>query len=144
VKSILTAGYAQTPRFSAGQIRTSNAADPAKGLGWKDNGDTTTIGYAFYGDANLDGVTNSGDFSVLATNFNTSGKNWIDGDFNYDGKVNALDFNALATNYCASLPSPALGTLVPEPTSLMLLLSATAVLPRTRRRSSCTATWRLS
>ena len=50
--------------------------------------------YTFAGDANLDGIVNGTDFTLLAGNFNLSNRYWSQGDFNYDGKVNGLDFNA--------------------------------------------------
>jgi hypothetical protein len=56
------------------------------------------------GDANDDAVVDSGDFSVIAQNYNQSGANWSKGDFNNDGKVNALDFNAMASVFGTSDP----------------------------------------
>src|SRR5262249_13982050 len=95
VKTILTAGFAQTPKFSSGQLRTSNAADPAKGLGWVDNAGAKqeTVGYTFYGDANLDGQVDVTDLGSLATNWQTSSI-WAGGDFNYDGFVDVTDLGA--------------------------------------------------
>jgi hypothetical protein len=91
---------------------------------------------AYYGDANLDGMVNSGDFDVLAANFNSVTGAWQTGDFNYDGFVNALDFNALVTNFgqslAGSLPASA-GAMVPEPASLTLLLGLAL---HRRRRSA--------
>jgi hypothetical protein len=81
---------------------------------------TVLLKHTYYGDANLDGIVNTADFSRLATSFNGSNKFWDSGDFNYDGVVNALDFNALAGNFGQSLASPALGALVPEPASALL------------------------
>lgn len=92
--------------------------------------DATTIADAFYnnsrswisGDANFDGVVDSGDFQVLASNFNGAGKSWITGDFDGNGVVNAVDFNKLATNYGESSP-PAMGSLMPEASSLIFLIA---------------------
>jgi hypothetical protein len=94
------------------------------------------VKYTWSGDANLDGVVNSSDFSALAVNFNGSSKDWQTGDFNYDGTVNALDFNMVASNYGLNTPPPgaALGALVPEPTSLWLAAIASAVSCRRRRK----------
>jgi len=57
--------------------------------------------------------------------------------------VNALDFNAVATNFGQStiigapiIGSPALGTLVPEPASMGLILAAGAMTMSRRRRES--------
>jgi hypothetical protein len=58
-------------------------------------------------DANLDGIVNAIDFTILASNFQKTGMSWLTGDFNADGKVNALDFNAIATNYGNTAPTGA-------------------------------------
>jgi hypothetical protein len=96
-------------------------------------GNNILLSYTLLGDADINGSVDSGDFNALANNFNQSGKLWVDGDFNYDGIINALDFNAIATNYGAS-PASALGTLVPEPASLVFLLASSLLI--TRRRHS--------
>jgi autotransporter-associated beta strand protein len=99
---------------------------------------TVVVRYTLSGDANLDGTVNSADFSQIATGFNSSGKDWYQGDFNFDGVVNALDFNAVATNFGATPPpGAALGSLVPEPTMLAMLL-APALMMRRRRVQSRT------
>src|SRR5439155_23144480 len=85
------------------------------------------------GDADLTGSVNTSDFTMLAANFNQSNLFWPQGDFNSDGTVNALDFNALATRFGQSLSAPALGTIVPEPASL-LAASMVAYLARRRVR----------
>jgi hypothetical protein len=97
------------------------------------------VRYTYAGDANLDGVVNSGDFSALATSFNSTSGIWGIGDFNYDGVVNALDFNLLAVNYgLPTLPAPepgaALGALVPEPSGALLALGGLTCVIRRRRR----------
>ncbi len=141
VQSALTAGYGQTPAFSTGALRTSATADAHKGLGWVDNGSTVTVMYTYFGDANLDGKVNALDFNAVATNFGkTPGSDvWAQGDFNYDGNVNTLDFTALAGSFglptlSAPALSPALGTLVPEPTALALLAIGSAAMSTRRRR----------
>jgi hypothetical protein len=86
------------------------------------------------GDSNFDGQVNTADFDVLAGNFNASGLKWSQGDYNFDGIVNALDFNAMASNYgLAPGQVPALGSLVPEPGSISLLLAGLLVARRTSR-----------
>jgi hypothetical protein len=105
-------------------------------LGQSVSSSAVLLATTFYGDANLDGIVNSKDFTLLAQNFNQSGKVWSNGDFNYDGKVNALDFSALASNYgqqtTLAPPLPSVGGLVPEPISLDLLGGAVLLLRRKR------------
>ena len=94
------------------------------------------VRYTLAGDANLDGVVNTADFMALTQNFNSTGSTWVQGDFNYDGRVNALDFNAVASNFGATpTPGVAMGTLVPEPTALCLMLAPAALLRRRRARN---------
>jgi autotransporter-associated beta strand protein len=134
--------------FASGQIRTTNAPDGKHAIGWID--DTANkklrVGYTYSGDADVNGVVNTGDFTALAAHFNntalaTPGSPvWAEGDFNYDGFVNALDFNSLATNIGAAailappLGASGLGSLVPEPGSLSLLALGAATLATRRRR----------
>jgi hypothetical protein len=50
------------------------------------------------GDANLDGVVNGDDFTIVASNLGKSVSGWDQGDFNYDGVVNGIDFTELVAN----------------------------------------------
>jgi hypothetical protein len=138
VQSILAAGYSQPTKFSSGQLRTSNPADPNKGLGWSDNGNSqVVVAYTWYGDANLDGTVNALDFNAVASSFGSSAT-WGGGDFNYDGVVNTADFTVLATNFNKqiALPDGALASLVPEPGAIGLFTSALVGL-RWRRKKKC-------
>jgi len=107
------------------------------------DGDALLIRFTYYGDSNVDGVVDTVDFNLLASNFSQSGKSWQDGDYNFDGTVDTVDFNLLASNFGkAPLPSsPAeLGGLVPEPTAVSLLaIGAIAGLSRRRRNWSSAA-----
>jgi hypothetical protein len=96
------------------------------------SGSNVLVRYTWSGDANLDGVVNALDFNALASNFGgASDRVWNQGDFNYDGLTNTLDFNALSINFNQpAFPSPPLGTLTPEPISLVFA----ALLPLLRRR----------
>lgn len=87
------------------------------------------------GDANGDGKVDSADFDILAGNFGqTTGLSWSQGDFNGDGIVNALDFNTIATNYGFGVSAAALpGSVVPEPSSLLLLFAGASALLTKRR-----------
>lgn len=108
------------------------------------------------GDSNLDGVVGFTDLLALARNYNQAG-NWIEGDSDYDGTVGFTDLLALARNYGQSLASDgglllaqtdlshAFQTdfaravaLVPEPSTLLLMMAAPAILRARPRRSSRT------
>jgi autotransporter-associated beta strand protein len=145
VRSLLTTGFNQNPKFSTSQIRTSNTPDARKGIGYIDatGASQVSIAYTYYGDADLDGAVNTADFTALAAHFNNTAlansgtPAWYEGDFNYDGKVNALDFNMLAANFGQSNPaSPlGLGTVLPEPAGLMMLFVVSGSITRRRRRT---------
>ncbi len=47
--------------------------------------------FTLLGDANLDGIVNSEDFTPFSANVGKNGS-WDQGDFNYDGTVNSEDF----------------------------------------------------
>jgi fibronectin-binding autotransporter adhesin len=137
INAQLATSFAANGFVNNTQIRSSTATAKL-GLGMSDDGSNVTVGYTYYGDANVDGAVNALDFNSLATNFGaTSGKFWYQGDFNYDGKVNSTDFAALAANFNSSLvpaPAPSLGALVPEP-AITGLLSGLALLAARRRRA---------
>ncbi|MGD0769064.1 MAG: autotransporter-associated beta strand repeat-containing protein [Tepidisphaeraceae bacterium] len=78
------------------------------GLGYADGADGVVanltsgqieVAYTLLGDANLDGLVNAADFTILAANFNQPVTGWDQGNFNYDGMVNAADFGDLAANF---------------------------------------------
>ena len=68
----------------------------------------------------------------MATNFNGTSKDWVQGDFNYDGSVDLTDFTFLASNFNFSVPAAGLGAQVPEPSAV--LVAASAVLASRSRR----------
>jgi hypothetical protein len=61
-------------------------------------------------DANQDRKVDLTDFTVLAANFNGTGKHFSQGDFNYDGHVDLTDFTMLAANFNRALPAPSAAT----------------------------------
>ena len=88
--------------------------------------------FTLLGDANLDGVVNSEDFTPFSHNLGQPG-GWDQGDFNYDGIVNTEDFTPFSHNLNQSAilagvledSSSISFANVPEPASMSLLLSAT-------------------
>ncbi|MGA2439439.1 MAG: family 16 glycosylhydrolase [Tepidisphaeraceae bacterium] len=138
------AGYIKSGYNSAGWngpgIISTTAQTPTDGLsygvGYADGADGVVSGlasgqveikYALLGDANLDGLVNAADFTILAANFNQPVTGWDQGDFNYDGLVNAADFTDLSANFnqgasgasmawsAAVLAAPAVPTVVSTP-----------------------------
>jgi arabinogalactan endo-1,4-beta-galactosidase len=107
---------------------------------------TTTdvlVKYTYFGDANLDGVINGSDYTLIDNGFNTGLTGWRNGDFNYDGVINGDDYllidnafntqaapllaGATPTNQIAALPEPSMG---------IVTIMTTAIFLRRRRSQS--------
>jgi len=122
------------------------------------DGSTILIKYTYTGDANLDGIVDMHDYTLLDYSYLHGGvglggaTGWVAGDFNYDGVVDYRDF-VLADASLALHGSPladsmaathavefgeayvdSLAAAMPEPASLALLLLG--AVPLTRRRRS--------
>src|SRR4051794_5999652 len=59
-------------------------------------------------DANHDRTVDLTDFTILAANFNHTGKTFAEGNFDYDpaGRVDLTDFTILAANFNRTMPPP--------------------------------------
>ncbi len=84
------------------------------------------------GDANLDSIVDGSDFIAWNQNKFTSSLAWNDGDFNGDGVVDGLDFIQWNGNKFTSLDHSA----VPEPTTVLVWLTAMASYLSRQRRSN--------
>jgi fibronectin-binding autotransporter adhesin len=111
------------------------------------------VKYTYYGDADLSGTIDGGDYSIIdANNGTTSGATWSTGDFNYDGRVDGSDYslidNAFNMQGSGGLATPMNmvatntaevvgGSAVPEPGTVSILgIAAAALLGRRRRKWS--------
>jgi hypothetical protein len=84
------------------------AANPAQyAVGYADGADGVVAGlsagqieikYTLLGDANLDGVVNGDDFTILVANLGKAVVGWDKGDFLYSGVINGDEFTALVGN----------------------------------------------
>lgn len=82
------------------------------------------------GDANLDGFVDVGDFNIWNENKFSNTAAWCQADFNYDGVTDVGDFNIWNENkFSASDVS-----VVPEPSSTLLVLFGLFTLPLSLRR----------
>ncbi len=148
----------------AGITSSAAAADPSSfSVGYSVNGELPLGPYANFrgqsvdpssvlirgtriGDANLDGVVNDDDITVVwATLGMTSGATWGLGDFDYDGDVDDNDVTLVSALYNPSAPPVAVPEVatagvaaVPEPASWLMVLwaSAGATLIGWRRRQA--------
>jgi rhamnogalacturonan endolyase len=76
--------------------------------------------FVLRGDANHDRSVDLTDFTILASNFNKTGRTFGQGDFSYDGNVDLTDFAMLAANFNrvlspASVPIVALSAVSSPP-----------------------------
>jgi len=164
IRSNILSGYANGLWNGVGINSTFAASTPTRGLGYaeaSDVGITTSfrgqsfagtdavlVMYTLKGDTNLDRTVTSTDFNSFVSVGGYGVVNgtalWSKGDFDYNGKVNTIDFNFLAGNFGLSLPAagdlpeaaslPSLGSVVPEPSSLLVGAFGLALIRRRRAK----------
>jgi autotransporter-associated beta strand protein len=104
--------YLKSGSLGGPGIISSFTATPTNGfnygVGFADGADGIVSGlssgqieikYTLLGDANLDGIVNGSDFSILAANFGQGYTNWDQGNFLFTPTINGADFAALAANF---------------------------------------------
>jgi hypothetical protein len=107
------------------------------------------VKYTYYGDADLSGVVDGSDYSLIDNGFTQKLTGWFNGDFNYDGVVDGSDytlmdnaFNLQGTTLASAVATPTAQVAgsssgpasVPEPTTLGLIAMGSASLLGRRRR----------
>jgi T5SS/PEP-CTERM-associated repeat protein len=150
--SNLAIGYADNA-----QLAVISASGSYTSFGGQTVSSTTVLVMMTRGaDANLDGVVDGQDVSIIGTHFNKPGSGqWYFGDFDYSGSCDGADVSVLGTTFNKTSPtlSPAqlsaefgsafaaafeqgaTGTAVPEPVALSVMgLGAMALAGRRRRR----------
>lgn len=90
-----------------------------------------------FGDANLDDVIDTADYTLWAANYSASddGKTWLEGDFNGDGLVDTADYTMWAANYSTASPAGGMPAEVPEPATMTLLAVGAVALIRRRKQA---------
>jgi fibronectin-binding autotransporter adhesin len=120
-------------------------------LGEVESGTDVKVNYAYYGDADLSGIVDGTDYSLIDAGFGSGGTKtgWQNGDFNYDGHIDGSDYSLIDNAFNTQTGSaPAVqvatntseiaggtGSAVPEPGSLSLIgIGAAGLLSRRRRK----------
>src|SRR5262249_33608434 len=125
VNTVLKAG--NSGNHLTGQIRTTNAANPGRALGWIDDAGSSQvrIAYTYRGDGDLDGDADGVDIGTWATNFTGelgggagATRIWTQGDWDYDGDVDGVDAGLWATAFTGELGGTGLGSVVVDDPSL--------------------------
>ncbi len=96
----IKAGYNGGHWTGTGITSSTAAADNLHAIGYADSTTPAVSGqillkYTLYGDANLDGVVDGDDYTLIDNGFNNRLTGWRNGDFNYDGVVNGDDYTLI-------------------------------------------------
>jgi hypothetical protein len=150
IHELVGSGYANGSWTGHGINSSMAASQPGRALGVRSGADGVRIRFTWAGDATLDGTVTVADLSILAANWQGTGKGWWEGDFNYDGQVTVSDLSILAANWQAGVGGGSTmsfedamamfdafnGVVIPEP-GVLSLLGMTGLLVLRRRFRSC-------
>ena len=98
---------------------------------------------ALPGDANLDGMVDINDLTIVLSHYGQTGQAWANGNFTCDGTVNINDLTIVLAHYGDTVASSAAGnpSAAPEPAGVVLLLcgglAALAAALRRRKNGLC-------
>lgn len=111
-----------------GQFNSVTLPTLDTGLSWNtsDLHANGTIAVVIEGDFNADGMVDAADFTIWRDNSGLSVVPFSSGDSNGDGLVDAVDYAAWSSNYGNS-SSQSSAAAVPEPTTLVMLLSLVGI-----------------
>jgi hypothetical protein len=128
----LTAAIIDGPFETRFDLNGDGSVDADDSLFW-----ITDLKETFFGDTDFNGQVNAGDLNTLALNWRAADvTSWAQGDFNGDGNVDASDLNSLALNWRSGVIQAASAAVVPEPSSIsLLMLGGFALLRSFRRRN---------
>jgi hypothetical protein len=128
-------GYAENSAMPLGQLATFH--------GQAVDGTSILMAFTRTGDANLDGVVNDDDVTIVSATYAPGVANaaWAQGDFDYNGFVDDDDITLLGAFYdpgATPIAAPITGVAaVPEPATVTLILVGIGIgLACCRRRSS--------
>jgi hypothetical protein len=112
--SIVAAEFAANPagyQYLTGIGYMPGALTGGSFLGRAVDAGSVVARYTYYGDANLDGIVNGLDYSIIDSGFAAQHNpgfvySWSNGDFNYDGQIDGSDYALIDTAYAFSQGKP--------------------------------------
>jgi fibronectin-binding autotransporter adhesin len=150
VNGLLQSGFTTNQNWSgtSGITTTTLGGSSLYTLGEALIGSDLKAGYTYYGDADMSGIVDGGDYTMIDTGFGGGGTGWQYGDFNYDGSIDGSDYSLIdnafntqtgsapAAQVATNTSEIAGGSAVPEPASLGALgIGAWGLMNRRRRRA---------
>jgi hypothetical protein len=72
------------------------------------------VKYTYYGDANLDGIVDGSDYSLVDNGYSNQLTGWFNGDFNYDGVVDGTDYSLLDNAFNNQTPATPSAQTTPQ------------------------------